>query len=103
MATTTDFTFFFDTFGGLWMVCDADHPEAEAFGPAGCARPVDMAKVGLVGDENHRTAFAAAARDGRVLRGVEAHEVDLLLFPAHGGGFFLTPTPAQVEFAGGFA
>lgn len=31
---------FFDSWGGPWTVCSCEHPEAEAFGPEGCARPL---------------------------------------------------------------
>ena len=31
---------FIDSHGGFWTICSCDHPEAKAFGPAGCARPV---------------------------------------------------------------
>jgi len=41
--------FFVDSHGGLWATCDADHPDAVAFGPRGCARPATAAEVaGLV-------------------------------------------------------
>ena len=32
---------FFDSWGNPWTVCSCEHPEAEAFGPEGCARPVE--------------------------------------------------------------
>jgi len=31
---------FFDSHGSLWETCSCDHPEAEAFGPEGCARRI---------------------------------------------------------------
>lgn len=41
--------FFVDSHGGNWATCDADHPDAVAFGPRGCARPALKAEVeGLV-------------------------------------------------------
>lgn len=36
-----DTTRFFDSHGRLWEVCPCDHPEALAFGPRWCSRPVD--------------------------------------------------------------
>jgi len=35
-------TQFLDTYGKVWVVCSADHPEAEAFGPEGVARPLGV-------------------------------------------------------------
>jgi hypothetical protein len=59
IATTTDPTmYFFDSHGGLWVVCDAEHPEAQAFGPRGCARPVDAGPL----CKPEETALSAARR-----------------------------------------
>lgn len=31
---------FFDAHGSVWETCSCDHPEAQAFGPEGCARRI---------------------------------------------------------------
>lgn len=36
---------FFDSAGGLWVTCDASHPEARAFGPCGTAREPSVEEV----------------------------------------------------------
>lgn len=62
---------FFDTHGGAWTVCAADHGNAEAFGPAGAARclsPLEIARLGLDGAAS---AWSAANNAGRVVRGTD--------------------------------
>jgi hypothetical protein len=56
---------FFDSWGSLWEVCGADHPEAEAFGPQWTARRADPVASGLYPREGE-TPFSAARREGRV-------------------------------------
>lgn len=52
-------TYFIDSWGGLWAVCPPSHPEAKAFGPAGCARPVECSTTEL---EQVRQEVLAAER-----------------------------------------
>lgn len=39
--------YFFDSWGGLWMVCPFDHPRAEAFGPSGAACRMSLENLGI--------------------------------------------------------
>ena len=56
-------TYFFDSHGNLWMTCNASVDGAEAFGPAGTARKVDV-ETG-----NGETPWSAAKRLGLVVEG----------------------------------
>ena len=61
--------YFFDSWGAIWAQCDADHDEAEAFGPSGVGRklgPAEQSKLGLVPAGADKTAWAAAETQGRL-------------------------------------
>jgi hypothetical protein len=62
---TSDTVFFFDSWGGLWVTCSVDHPDAVAFGPSGVSRKANPAEAGLNPGRRY-TAHGAAARAGRI-------------------------------------
>lgn len=66
--------FFFDSHGRLWGTCAPNHPDACAFGPSGIARPASNEEAGLP----EGVPFAVAAASGRLVRGGEHGEHDLL-------------------------
>jgi len=73
-------TIFFDSHGAACVVCDPEHADAEAFGPAGTSRLAtveDLARAGLV-LRRGQTAWSAALAAGRLVRGEEPHEFDTL-------------------------
>jgi hypothetical protein len=71
---------FFDSWGAAWTGCAADHPQAEAFGPSGTARPVDREELADRGVDvpYGRTAWGTAFDAGRILLAGEAHQWDTL-------------------------
>lgn len=69
MTSTTTDDLFFDSHGGLWAVCAADHPAAQAFGPRGAARLLGRNLRALFADlptkptrRIHRQRWATADR-----------------------------------------
>jgi hypothetical protein len=74
---------FFDSVGWAWTPCDADHPEAEAFGPTGVSRSLsgrECYNVGLRSDvEEFQTSPRAFAEvSDRFVAAEECHEWDTL-------------------------
>jgi hypothetical protein len=71
---------FFDSHGNAHITCRCDHPDAAAFGPAGCSREAtadDLARSGLRVVRG-KTAWHAAVKAGRLVRAEEPHEFDAL-------------------------
>ena len=69
--------YFFDTHGGLWVTCEADHPEAEAFGPSAGSRKADPAEAQLP-IKDGETAAAAAQRQHRFSAARKKDQWDVL-------------------------
>ena len=59
--------FFFDSHGGLWVTCEANHHAAVAFGPSGVARPATLEEAGI--RLPGATAYSAAMAERRVVSG----------------------------------
>lgn len=86
--------FFFDSHGGLWATCEANHPEAEAFGPRGCARVARPAEAGLE-TGRHESPWTTAAREGSLRRAEESHEWDHVVVRAGRGAIRVALTEAE--------
>lgn len=70
---------FFDSWGGAWTSCPAEHPRAEAFGPSGFARELTSEELAAEGLDSERTAWGSAQDSGRLVVARECHEWDYVI------------------------
>jgi hypothetical protein len=83
MHANTNTTRFFDSWGALWVTCSPDHPDAQAFGPAGAARRAtdeELQALGLACAD--RSARALARLAGMLVPAQDDTEFDTLTVEA---------------------